>query len=209
MSNTALQQDQTSIGGRSIGRLMQLPCYVYLLIALLAALLIELFIFNSSFFSFDEDSHPRREISLPFSQSLGRNAAVLDPEHAALTVGDLNLPAATVYIETFQTYKRLVKAKVSIIDTSHQNLLFPVTELKLVPGGEHNSATARIWERGNLTALQIAFAPEDLRGGLAITKLAINEPPALNFSTAAPPCHDLWPRRDTAHPEAQAVRTDL
>lgn len=182
MLDTTLQQDQTSIGGRFHGRLMTLPCFVYLLIALAAALVIELFVFNSSFFSFDADSHPRREISLPFNQALGKNAAVLDQEHTALSVSDLNLPAATVYIEAYQTYKRLVKARLSIADASHQNLLVPVTELKLVPGGEHNSALGRIWERGNLTALQISFSPEDLRGGLAVTRLIINEPPALNFS---------------------------
>lgn len=164
-----------------IHRFKHFPAYVYLVLALVAALLIELFAFNASYFTYADD-YRRFEVELPWQENLNRSAVIIDPEHASLTVNRLNFPVSNLYLETWSPVKHRVSVRISMTDSYHRYYAFPVTRFDVVPGGDNSGHLARIWDKGVAQSLTVSFASEDVRGGLALTKLVLNEQPSLEFS---------------------------
>ena len=164
-----------------IHRFKHFPAYVYLVLALVVALLIELFAFNASYFTYADD-YRRFEVELPWQENLNRSAVIIDPEHASLTVNRLNFPVSNLYLETWSPVKHRVSVRISMTDSYHRYYAFPVTRFDVVPGGDNSGHLARIWDKGVAQSLTVYFASEDVRGGLALTKLVLNEQPSLEFS---------------------------
>ena len=156
--------------------------YATVICALIVALLVELFVFNSYYFTFSSSTYQRYEVTVPWQQHLNRNAVVVSPEHASLTVNGFNLHISNVYVETWSPVKHKVTARLALTDNYQQYYPYPVTKFEIVPGGSQNAHLIKVWDKGIAQSLVLSFEPKDIAGGIAITKLVINESPSLNFS---------------------------
>lgn len=165
-----------------VSTLQNLSWYATIILAIVVALIVELFIFNSYYFTFSTSDYQRYEVEVPWQEHLNRKAVVVSPEHASLTVNGFNLHISNVYVETWSPVKRKVAARLALTDNYQQYYPYPVTKFELVPGGEQSTHLIKVWDKGIAQSLVLSFDSKDIAGGIAITKLVINENPSLNFS---------------------------
>lgn len=162
--------------------LKSIPWPFLIALCFLASFLMEIFAFNSFYFSFDEDVFARREISLPFHEQLKRPAVVLDAKNPTVTVNDLNFKVQTIAVETAGSMSTDVHGSVQISDSSSFYRQSNAATFVVVPSDlEYNRALIRIISKGELNKLTLSFTAHDLGSPLVITSIVLNEPPALNI----------------------------
>lgn len=158
------------------------PWYAMVLVAVGLAFVLELLVCNHYYFGFSADDYQRYEVNLPWQQHINRNAVIVAPENAALTLNSLNFHVSNVYVETWAPNPHKVAARIVMTDNYQSYAPYPVTKFELVPGGTQQARLIRVWDKGIAQTLTLAFDPQDIAGGIAITKLVLNEQPSLEFS---------------------------
>lgn len=155
--------------------------YLQGLLLLVLSLVIELFVFNFSYFASLRNDLPRTEINLPYQEQLGRNGVILSGQNTTLTLNQLAVPCNSVLIEAWSQASYVAQGSVFISDESNQFRLVPASTFALNPGGATNRAVAKIDNHGKLNALSIQFDQHSIAPGLLITKLVLNPQEGLSF----------------------------
>lgn len=162
----------------------QLSLKIKLLLWLLLAIIMESFVCNAGYFTFDDERYAKREVALPFNEQLQRYAMVVAPQQAAITLSDLNQEISTVLVELWspQGGTHYVTGSLWLTDDARQKDFAPVTKFYVVPDGVHNSQLMRMDAKGKVHALQLRFDASTITSGAAITRLTLNAAPPFAFS---------------------------
>ena len=155
--------------------------YLQGLLLLVLSFVIELFVFNFSYFASLRNDLPRTEVNLPYQEQLGRNGVVLSGQNSSLTINKPGVACNSVLIETWSPASYVAKGSVFISDESNQFRLVPASNFELNPGGATNRAIAKIDNHGQLYALSIQFDQRSIAQGIVITKLVLNPQEGLSF----------------------------
>lgn len=164
-----------------LNKFKRAPVFVKVILLAVLALLIEIFVFNSYYFTFDRADNPKYQISLPFNASVGKPAVFLSKDNNQLVVNDLNLHISNVSIST-KGANAVTTGKIFICD---QNALYQfkeVNNIEVNPGGEFNDVISRIDSRGNAVKLAISFDLPYQGQSVIIDKLIINDDPSFDFN---------------------------
>ena len=151
---------------RAVQRVTALPWYTMVLMAVGLAFVLELLVCNHYYFGFSADDYQRHEVNLPWQQHINRNALIVAPENAALTLNSLNFHVSNVYVETWAPNKHKVAARIVMTDNYQSYSPYPVTKFELVPGGSQQARLVRVWDKGVAQTLTLAFDPQDIAGRL-------------------------------------------
>ncbi|HIV54670.1 MAG TPA: hypothetical protein H9898_02680 [Candidatus Anaerobiospirillum stercoravium] len=144
------------------------------LIALVFSVVIELFVFNFSYFADLKNDLPWVEVDLPMQEHLGRRGVVLNAQNPNLNLNRPGVAFNSVLIETWSPASSLAKGSVYISDQSNQFRLVPANTFELNPGGATNSAVVKIDNHGEVYALSIRFEERTISNGVLITKIVLN-----------------------------------
>lgn len=145
-----------------------------ILVAALATLLIELFFFNFSFFSWHFKDFPRRELDLSAYDSFNGEAIPLLPDQPTFAFNDLDLPVRSVTVRTAGP-ARLLSGNIGICDEANAYQTVGAGHFQVNPGGFENTFTVRINSRGNLTRLRVTFTDDKLSEPVFILSVVLNE----------------------------------
>lgn len=158
-----------------------------LALIVLLALLIEVVIANSSALFFSRDDYPQHVISLP------AQGIPITPKSQSLTLSDLDLPLATVYLQVKSSSRQLVSGQLLMTDDARTDESFLVGTFE-IGGGAANTAPSGEIERdvnaillkplthGHVRSLTLAFNTRGISPDLHLTKLILNYAPPFRFS---------------------------
>lgn len=158
-----------------------------LALIVLLALLIEVVIANSSALFFSRDDYPQHVITLP------AQGIPITPNSQSLTLSDLDLPLATVYLQVKSSSRQLVSGQLLMTDDARTDESFLVGTFE-IGGGAANTAPSGEIERdvnaillkplthGHARSLTLAFNTRGISPDLHLTKLVLNYAPPFRFS---------------------------
>lgn len=155
------------------------------------ALFIEIFVWNNYYWSFDAETYPTQEVSLPYQSSLQRNAMVVFQEQPSLTLSGLNTLIHSVEIEC---YGGSYMVKGDLMATSQNYAYKPqrISPFMLASGLNQDLTTpAQDYQRSYVKfdlpepVLSLIFMldAKTIPSPLVITKIVINPKPDMDFST--------------------------
>ncbi len=127
-----------------------------ILASVLLAGCLELFLFNSSFFSQKMGDYPRMEIDLSAYDSYNGEALPLLPENPTISFDNLSFPTRSVTVQTAGS-AGLLTGNVGICDEASAYRTTGAGTFQVNPGGRVSSFTVRVNSRGNLTRLRLNF----------------------------------------------------
>ncbi len=150
-----------------------------LCVCLIATIAIEMLIFNADNFLLFSKNYPRIEIPLPFNQTVGRTAVILNKDNNQLVVNLDNVNMDSVTIETHGN-NQYVTGKIKLSDDNYAYRLFDVNTFAVNPGGKNNIVTVKAIGLGKVKRLGISF--DNMINPITITKIIINNSTHLNIS---------------------------
>ena len=163
-----------------ISRIHQLPAAVSALLAVLAAavlaLVIEIGVFQFSFFSQNFGDYPETSLDLSAIGEWNGEALVLLPESPTVSFDDLDLPVRSVTVSTLGS-SEVLSGTISVCDEASQYKTAGAGSFQVNPGGTQNTFTVRLNSHGNLSRLRITFTTEDpqgLKNPIFITSVTLN-----------------------------------
>lgn len=163
---------------------------LHAVLLLVLSLIIELFLWNSYFWSFDAKTYPRQVIELPYQEVLQRRAAVVLQKEPYLALSGLNTMIRAVEIEAYGGDFRVTG---QIMATSQNFAHKPQRISTFVVASGLNSdldSPAQDYQRTlvkfdliePVIDLMIRFDADTIPRPLIITRIVLNPDPQLNFS---------------------------
>lgn len=161
-----------------------------LLLILLISLCCEIFVWNSYYWSFDEQIYTRQEFSLPLQEHLQRNALVINEQNNVIKISNLNKMFAAIELEVYGG-SPMVKGSIQATSTNQAYLPQSISRFCVASGlNQDLQSVAHDYQHTLIKFdlpepvidLIISFDKETLTSPIAITKLIFNPAPIFKFS---------------------------
>ena len=130
-----------------------------LLSAVLLALIIEIGVFQFSFFTQNSENYPETELDLSSLDGWNGEALPLLPENATVSFDGLSVPARSVTVRTSGP-SGVLSGNIGICDEASACKTVGAGSFQVNPGGSGNTFTVRLSSHGNLSRLRITFTDE-------------------------------------------------
>ena len=127
-----------------------------LLSAVLLALIIEIGVFQFSFFTQNSENYPETELDLSSLDGWNGEALPLLPENATVSFDGLSVPARSVTVRTSGP-SGVLSGNIGICDEASAYKTVGAGSFQVNPGGSGNTFTVRLSSHGNLSRLRITF----------------------------------------------------
>lgn len=182
--------DRTDLAGKITSRLTSHHPLVRSGLILLLSLLIELFIWNSPYWSFDRDMFPLKEIALPYQQQLQRNALAVLPDNPNISLSNLNMPIRSLELEGYGGSYRVTG---TVLATSEAHAFKPqrISTFYLAsglnqdiksPAQDYQKTVVKFDLSERVNDLILALDADTIGQGMVFTRITLNPDPEFNFS---------------------------
>lgn len=153
------------------------------ILALGAACLIELLVFNQTALFFDQDSYQHQIVPLPQHQGLGQPAFVVNAQQNSVTLTLPDVALKSVYLRLAYGSRYLVTGSLELRTTAAAYMWSPVGNFSLSGSGrdETSAAYLKILPKGEVKELRLRFDPKSVGPGVAIVALELNKPLPLDL----------------------------
>lgn len=154
-----------------------------LLVALVAACLIELLVFNQTALFFDHDTYQHQVVPLPQHSGLGQPAFVVSAQQNSVTLTLPDVALKSVYLRLAYGSRYLVTGSLELRTTAAAYMWSPVGNFSISGSGmnETSEAYLKILPKGDVKELRLRFDPKTVGPGVAIVALELNKPIPLDL----------------------------
>ena len=153
------------------------------ILALGAACLIELLVFNQTALFFDQDTYEHQVVPLPQHSGLGQPAFVVSAQQNSVNLTLPDVPLKSVYLRLAYGSRYLVTGSLELRTTAAAYMWSPVGNFSLSGSGrdETSAAYLKILPKGEVKELRLRFDPKSVGPGVAIVALELNKPLPLDL----------------------------
>ena len=148
------------------------PC-ILLIGAILLAFILELGVFQFSYFSQHFGGYTRMELDLSAMDGFNGEALPLLPENPTVSFNGLSLPVRSVTVRTSGP-AQLLSGNIGICDEANAYRTMGAGRFQVNPGGQRSAFTVPLNSRGSLTRLRINFT-EQPEAPVFLLSVVLNE----------------------------------
>lgn len=141
--------------------------------SVLLALLLELALFQSSYFSQHFGNYPRTELDLTSLSGFNGEALPLLPDNPTVSFDGLSLPVRSVTVHTSGP-SQVLSGNIGICDEANAYVTMGAGSFQVNPGGAESVFTVPLHSRGSLTRLRINFT-DSLDKPVFLLSVVLNE----------------------------------